>query len=380
MKTGEFKLLQSSGHARRGIFHTAHGTVQTPVFMNVATQAAIKGAVSTEDLEQLGCQIALSNTYHLHVRPGDELIRTMGGLHRFMNWDRPILTDSGGFQIFSLSGLRKVREEGVAFHSHVDGRALFMGPEESMKIQANLGADIAMAFDECVEIPSPRQYVADSCQRTFRWLKRCKDSWLNNLEADNAVNTGQLLFGINQGAVFHDLRIDHMKQIADLDLPGYAIGGLAVGESHQEMYDTIEAVEEWMPVNKPRYLMGVGTPGNIIEGVSRGIDFFDCVMPARNGRHGHLFTKSGVLNIKNEKYALDESAIDPKCQCPVCKKYSRAYLRHLFKAQEMLAMRFAVTHNLFFYNNLMAEIRKSLEDGSFEQYHRNYSKILDTRI
>lgn len=375
-----FQLITKEGKARRGVLQTPHGAVQTPVFMNVATQAAIKGAVSTEDLQNLGCQIVLSNTYHLHVRPGDDLIRDMGGLHRFMRWDGPILTDSGGFQIFSLAKLRKIREEGVSFNSHVDGRLLFMGPEESMRIQANLGSDIAMAFDECVKIPSPRKYVEESADRTYRWLVRCKKALADYNAEATAVNPGQMLFGINQGAVFHDIRIDHMKRIAELDLPGYAIGGLAVGETHQEMYDTIEAVEEWMPADRPRYLMGVGTPGNILEAVSRGVDFFDCVMPARNGRHGHLFTKAGVINIKNEKYARDDTPIDPMCSCPVCQRYSKAYLRHLFKAQEMLGLRLAVSHNLFFYNNMMQEIRDHLEAGTFESYRRQYSKILDTRI
>ena len=377
---GPFQLISTEGHARRGCLETAHGQIQTPVFMNVATQAAIKGAVSTEDLHDLDCQIALSNTYHLHVRPGDDLIRDMGGLHRFMQWDRPILTDSGGFQIFSLAKLRKIKEEGVSFNSHVDGRLLFMGPEESMRIQANLGSDIALAFDECVKIPSPRRYVEESADRTYRWLVRCKAAWMEYRSEENAVNPGQMLFGINQGAVFHDIRIEHMKRIAELDLPGYAIGGLAVGESHQEMYDTIEAVEAYMPADKPRYLMGVGTPGNIIEGVARGVDFFDCVMPARNGRHGHLFTKKGILNIKNEKYARDELPIDPECSCPVCRRYSRAYVRHLFKAQEMLAMRLAVSHNLFFYNHMMREIRDHLDRGDFEVYRQKNAKLFDTRI
>ncbi|MBR4472258.1 MAG: tRNA guanosine(34) transglycosylase Tgt [Oscillospiraceae bacterium] len=376
----QFQLLKTEGKARRGILRTAHGDIQTPVFMNVATQAAIKGALSSEDLQQLQCQVVLSNTYHLHVRPGDELIRELGGLHRFMRWDGPILTDSGGFQVFSLAGLRKIREEGVRFHSHVDGRLLFMGPEESMRIQANLGSDIAMAFDECVKIPSPRKYVEESAERTVRWLERCKASWQRFLQEEGAVNPGQMLFGINQGAVFPDIRRENMKRIAELDLPGYAIGGLAVGESHQEMYDTIEVVEEWMPADKPRYLMGVGTPSNIIESVARGVDFFDCVMPARNGRHGHLFTKKGILNIKNEKYARDEGPIDPSCNCPVCRQYSRAYLRHLVKAEEMLAMRLAVTHNLFFYNNMMQEIRDSLDRDCFEEYRREHSKIFDERI
>ena len=375
-----FQLIKKEGKARRGVLQTPHGLIQTPVFMNVATQAAIKGAVSTGDLQELRCQIALSNTYHLHVRPGDELIRDLGGLHRFMRWDGPILTDSGGFQIFSLAKLRKIREEGVSFNSHVDGRLLFMGPEESMRIQSNLGSDIAMAFDECVKIPSPRKYVEESADRTYRWLLRCKTALAKYNSEDRAVNPGQMLFGINQGAVFKDIRIAHMKRIAELDLPGYAIGGLAVGETHQEMYDTIEAVEEWMPADKPRYLMGVGTPGNILESVSRGVDFFDCVMPARNGRHGHLFTKAGILNIKNEKYARDDTPVDPLCSCPVCRRYSKAYLRHLFKAQEMLGMRLAVSHNLFFYNNMMQEIRDHIEEGTFEAYRQQYSKILDARI
>ena len=376
----EYRLLKKSGKARRGVFQTAHGEIQTPVFMNVATQAAIKGAVSSADLPELKCQVALSNTYHLHVRPGDELIRDMGGLHRFMNWSGPILTDSGGFQIFSLAKLRKIEEKGVSFHSHVDGRLLFMGPEESMRIQANLGSDIAMAFDECIKIPSPREYVAESTDRTYRWLIRCKEAWLHNCAEENAVNPGQMLFGINQGAVFHDIRREHMKRIAELELPGYAIGGLAVGETHEEMYETISVVEEWMPEEKPRYLMGVGTPGNIIESVARGIDFFDCVMPARNGRHGHLFTKEGILNIRNERYAKDEQPIDPDCCCPVCRNYSRAYLRHLFQSKEMLSMRLAVSHNLFFYNRLMEEIRTSLDNGTFDMYRLKYSKLLDQRI
>ncbi len=375
-----FRLIKQAGSARSAEFTTPHGIIKTPVFMNVATQAAIKGAVSTEDLKALECQIALSNTYHLHVRPGDELIRELGGLHRFMRWDRPILTDSGGFQIFSLAKLRKIKEEGVSFNSHVDGRLLFMGPEESMKIQSNLGSDIAMAFDECVKIPSPRKYVKESADRTYRWLVRSKKAWMQNVQEEGSVNPGQMLFGINQGAIFHDIRREHMKKIAELDLPGYAIGGLAVGETHQEMYDTIEAVEECMPKDKPRYLMGVGTPGNILEGVARGIDFFDCVMPARNGRHGHLFTKEGILNIKNEKYTREDLPIDPTCNCPVCKKYSRAYLRHLFKAQEMLAMRMAVSHNLFFYNTLMSEIRENIDHGTFEAYRINNSQKLDKRI
>ena len=375
-----YTLKKQEGHARRGEFETPHGTVQTPVFMNVGTAAAIKGALSAADLKTIGCQIELSNTYHLHLRPGDEIVKTMGGLHKFMTWDRPILTDSGGFQIFSLASLRKISEEGVKFNSHIDGRHIFMGPEESMRIQSNLGSDIAMAFDECIKIPSPRDYVQKSCDRTYRWLARCKAALNEYNSMDDAVNPGQMLFGINQGTTFADIRIEHMKKIAELDLPGYAIGGLAVGETHQEMYDTIEAVEEFMPKDKPRYLMGVGTPGNIIESVYRGVDFFDCVMPARNGRHGHLFTWSGIINIKNEKYLTDDKPIDPECDCPVCRRYNRAYIRHLFKANEMLAMRFAVMHNLYFYNKLMENIRKSLEDGNFGEFRGKYSKLLDARI
>lgn len=375
-----FKLKKQEGRARRGELETPHGTVQTPVFMNVGTAAAIKGALSAADLKTIGCQVELSNTYHLHLRPGDELVRDMGGLHRFMTWDGPILTDSGGFQIFSLASLRKISEDGVKFNSHIDGRHIFMGPEESMRIQANLGSDIAMAFDECIKIPSPREYVEKSCERTYRWLIRCKAAIGEYNSREDAVNPGQMLFGINQGAVFTDIRIEHMKKIAELDLPGYAIGGLAVGETHQEMYDTIQAVEEHMPKDKPRYLMGVGTPGNIIEGVARGVDFFDCVMPARNGRHGHLFTWNGIINIKNEKYMRDELPIDSECDCPVCKRYSKAYIRHLFKANEMLAMRFAVMHNLYFYNKLTERIRESLETEGFGQFRGKYSKLLDTRI
>ena len=375
-----FKLLKTEGRARRGEFTCPHGTVQTPVFMNVGTQGAIKGALSARDLRDIGCQIELSNTYHLHVRPGDELIKSLGGLHRFMTWDGPILTDSGGFQIFSLAELRKIGEDGVRFNSHVDGRHIFMGPEESMRIQSNLGSDIAMAFDECIKIPSPYEYVRQSCDRTARWLERCKKALTEYNSESDAVNPGQVLFGINQGAVFHDLRIEHMKKIAELNLPGYAIGGLAVGETAQEMYDTIEAVEEYMPKDRPRYLMGVGTPGNIIESVWRGVDFFDCVMPARNGRHGHLFTWDGIINIKNAKYERDEGPISRDCDCPVCRRYSRAYVRHLFKAEEMLAMRFAVTHNLWFYNDLMCRIRKALEEGRFAGFRERYANILDKRI
>lgn len=375
-----YKVIKRVGHARRGEFTCPHGTVQTPVFMNVGTQGAIKGALSARDLGGIGCQIELSNTYHLHVRPGDGLIHDLGGLHRFMTWDGPILTDSGGFQIFSLAKLRKISEDGVRFLSHVDGRHIFMGPEESMRIQSNLGSDIAMAFDECIKIPSPYEYVKNSCDRTFRWLERCKAELERCNSESGAVNPGQVLFGINQGAIFPELRVEHMKRIAELDLAGYAIGGLAVGETHQEMYDTIEAVEEHMPADKPRYLMGVGTPGNIIEGVYRGVDFFDCVMPARNGRHGHLFTWDGIINIKNAKYQRDEGPISADCGCPVCRRYSRAYLRHLFKAEELLAMRLAVTHNLYFYNDLMGRIRAAIDEGSYEEFRGKYARRLDTRV
>ena len=375
-----FKLLKTEGRARRGEFTCAHGTVQTPVFMNVATQGAIKGALSAEDLEHIGTQVALANTYHLHLRPGDRLVHDMGGLHQFMTWRGPILTDSGGFQVFSLASLRRIKEEGVYFASHIDGRKIFMGPEESMQIQSNLGSDIAMAFDECIKIPAEYDYVKASCDRTYRWLVRCKaeNARLNALE--DTVNPQQMLWGINQGAVFKDIRVEHMKRIADLDLPGYAIGGLAVGETHEVMYDVLDELVPHMPENKTRYLMGVGTPSNIIESVARGVDFFDCVMPARNGRHGHLFTWGGVINIKNEKYARDELPIDPQCGCPVCRRYSRAYVRHLFKAEEMLAMRFAVTHNLYFYNSLMQRIRDSLDAGEFDSFRNKFTEILDKRI
>ena len=375
-----FTVKSTQGRARRGEFTCAHGTVQTPVFMNVGTQGAIKGGVSALELKDLGCQIELSNTYHLHVRPGDELIRRRGGLHKFINWDGPILTDSGGFQIFSLAKLRKIKEEGVYFNSHVDGRKIFMGPEESMQIQSNLGSDVAMAFDECVEIPSPYDYVDKSCERTLRWLIRCKAEMERLNALPDTVNPQQMLFGINQGATFEDLRIRHMKQIAELDLPGYAIGGLAVGESHAEMYGTIETVEEYMPKDKPRYLMGVGTPANIIEAVSRGIDFFDCVMPSRNGRHGHFFTWEGVVNIQNNKYAEDDGPIDAHCNCPVCRKFSRAYVRHLFKSGEVLAMRFGAIHNLYFYNSLMTAIRNALDEGGFASFRAEYSEKLARRV
>lgn len=376
-----FTLLKTEGHARRGQFTCAHGgIVQTPVFMNVGTQAAIKGGVSAYDLRETGCQIELSNTYHLHLRPGDELVRKMGGLHRFMGWEGPILTDSGGFQVFSLASLRRIKEEGVYFSSHIDGRKIFMGPEESMRIQSNLGSDIAMAFDECVENPAAYDYAKASCERTFRWLERCKTEHdrLNSLP--ETVNPGQLLFGINQGATFPDLRVWHMKEIAKLDCDGFAIGGLAVGEPTQVMYDIIEAVELWMPKDKPRYLMGVGTPSNIIEGVARGVDFFDCVMPSRNGRHGKLFTWEGTVNILNAKYAMDDRPISESCQCPVCKRFSRAYLRHLFKAEETLALRLAVLHNLYFYNELTAKIREALDEGRFTAFRSEYSEKLAERV
>ncbi len=374
-----FELLKTEGAARRGVFTCAHGTVQTPVFMNVGTQGAIKGALSAEDLENIGCQVELSNTYHLHLRPGDQVVHDLGGLHRFMTWNRPILTDSGGFQVFSLASLRKIKEEGVYFSSHLDGRKIFMGPEESMQIQSNLGSDICMAFDECIENPAPREYVKRSVERTLRWLERCKaeNARLNALPT--TVNPQQMLWGINQGGTYPDLRIWHMQRIAELDLPGYAIGGLAVGESTETMYEIIEAVEPYMPKNKTRYLMGVGTPSNIIEGVARGVDFFDCVMPARNARHAKLFTWSGTMNLKNAKYERDERPIDAQCDCPVCRRYSRAYLRHLFKAEEMLAMRLAVMHNLYFYNKLTERIRQALDEGRFAQFRSEYSERLAQR-
>lgn len=375
-----FQLLKTEGTARRGIFTCAHGTVQTPVFMNVGTQGAIKGGVSAADLKAIGCQVELSNTYHLHLRPGDEIVRKMGGLHKFMTWDGPILTDSGGFQVFSLASLRKIKEEGVYFASHIDGHKIFMGPEQSMQIQSHLGSDICMAFDECVENPAPRSYVEASAARTFRWLQRCKAENARLNQLPDTVNPHQMLWGINQGGTYPDIRAAHMRQIADLELPGYAIGGLAVGESTQTMYEIIETVEPFMPKDRPRYLMGVGTPGNIIEGVARGVDFFDCVMPARNARHARLFTWEGAINLKNAKYETDSRPIDPQCDCPVCRRYSRAYLRHLFKAEEMLAMRLSVLHNLYFYNQLMARIRQALDEGGFENFRRTYSARLDARI
>ena len=371
-----FQILKTEGRARRGVFTCAHGTAQTPVFMNVGTQGAIKGAVSSHDLKTLGCQIELSNTYHLHLRPGDGVVRQLGGLHRFMDWDGPILTDSGGFQVFSLSGLRKITEEGVTFASHIDGRRIFMGPEESMQIQSNLSSDIAMAFDECIENPAPFDYVEASCARTYRWLERCVAEHQRLNRQPGCVNPQQMLFGINQGGTYPELRVRHMEQIAQLPCDGFAIGGLAVGEPTQTMYDIIDAVEPHMPREKPRYLMGVGTPSNIIEGVARGIDFFDCVMPARNARHGKLFTWEGTINIKNEKYKLDDRPIDPACTCPTCAAFSRAYVRHLLAAGEMLAMRLAVMHNLHFYNELMARIRQALDEGRFEAFRAEYSEKL----
>ena len=365
-----YKLLKKDGDAKRGEFHTVHGVIQTPVFMNVGTAAAIKGAVSTEDLEEIGTQVELSNTYHLHVRPGDEVVKKMGGLHKFMSWNKPILTDSGGFQVFSLAGLRKIKEEGVCFNSHIDGRKIFMGPEESMQIQSNLASTIAMAFDECPPSLADRKYVQDSVDRTVRWLKRCKTEMdrLNSLE--DTINKNQLLFGINQGAIFEDIRIEHAKQITEMDLPGYAIGGLAVGESHEEMYRIIEAVIPYLPVEKPTYLMGVGTPANILEAVERGVDFFDCVYPSRNGRHGHVYTNHGKLNLFNAKYELDEDPIEEGCQCPACRRYSRAYIRHLLKAKEMLGMRLCVLHNLYFYNHMMEEIREAIGQGRYQEYKK----------
>ena len=372
-----FEVLKTQGRARRGVFTCPHGTVQTPVFMNVGTQGAIKGAVSALDLKEIGCQVELSNTYHLHLRPGNKVVKEMGGLHKFMGWDGPMLTDSGGFQVFSLSGLRKIREEGVTFASHLDGRRIFMGPEESMQIQSDLGSDIAMAFDECIENPSPYDYVKNSCDRTYRWLERCVAEHKRLNALPDCVNPGQMLFGINQGGTYPEIRIEHMKKIAQLGCDGFAIGGLAVGEPTQTMYDIIDAVEPHMPKDKPRYLMGVGTPSNIIEGVARGVDFFDCVMPARNARHGKLYTWGGTINIKNEKYKTDPRPIDSECQCPACRSFSRAYLRHLLAAGEMLAMRLAVMHNLYFYNTLMLRIRQSLDGGTFDAFRVRYSGVLE---
>ena len=363
-----FTVLKKEGSAKRGRFETVHGTIETPVFMNVGTVAAIKGAVSTEDLERIGTQVQLSNTYHLHVRPGDEKIKALGGLHKFMSWNKPILTDSGGFQVFSLASLRKIKEEGVTFSSHIDGRKIFMGPEESMRIQSNLASTIAMAFDECPNSKAERKYVEESVQRTTRWLERCKKEMQRLNSLDDTINKEQLLFGINQGAIFPDIRIEHAKIISDMDLPGYAIGGLAVGESHEEMYEIIEKTVPYLPSSKPVYLMGVGTPVNILEAVERGVDFFDCVYPSRNARHAHLYTSFGKINLMNAKYELDDSPIEEGCKCPTCQRYSRAYLRHLLKAKEMLGMRLCVLHNLYFYNNLMTEIRNALDEGRFSAF------------
>ena len=373
-----YRLLKTDGRAKRGELQTVHGTIQTPVFMNVGTVAAIKGAVSTMDLKEIGTQVELSNTYHLHVRTGDKLIKEMGGLHKFMNWDRPILTDSGGFQVFSLAGLRKIKEEGVTFQSHIDGRKIFMGPEESMQIQSNLGSTIAMAFDECAPAKAERDYVEKSVARTTRWLARCKKEMQRLNSLPDTVNPNQLLFGINQGAVYADIRIDHAKRISELDLPGYAVGGLAVGETHEEMYHILDETVPYLPQDKPTYLMGVGTPANILEAVDRGIDFFDCVYPSRNGRHGHVYTKFGKINLFNAQYEKDDRPIEEGCQCPVCKNYTRAYVRHLLKAKEMLGMRFCVLHNLYFYNHLMEDIRGAIEEGRYSAFKKERLEMLKT--
>ncbi len=370
MSNYSYRILKQEGRAKRAEMTTVHGTIQTPVFMNVGTAAAIKGAVSTEDLQSIKTQVELSNTYHLHVRPGDELIKELGGLHKFMVWDKPILTDSGGFQVFSLAGLRKIKEEGVTFHSHVDGRIIFMGPEESIRIQSNLASTIAMAFDECPPALAERSYVQPSVDRTTRWLRRCKDEIARLNAMDDTINKKQLLFGINQGAVFEDIRIEHAKRIADMNLDGYAVGGLAVGESHEEMYRILDETVPYLPKDKPTYLMGVGTPANILEAVDRGIDFFDCVYPTRNGRHGHLYTNHGKINLFNQKYEKDMRPIEEGCECPACKTYSRAYIRHLLKAKEMLGMRLCVLHNLYFYNTMMEEIRNALDTGTFASYKK----------
>lgn len=375
-----FKILHTNGRARRGEFRTVHGVVQTPVFQNVGTIAAIKGAVSSLDLKELGCQVELCNTYHLHLRPGDKIVKKLGGLHKFMNWDRPILTDSGGFQVFSLAGLRKITEEGVHFRSHIDGRKIFMGPEESMQIQSNLASTIAMAFDECIENPAEYDYVKKSVDRTHRWLVRCKAEMKRLNSLDDTINKEQLLFGINQGGTYDDIRIDHMKRIAELDLPGYAIGGLAVGESTDTMYHILDEVLPYAPYDKPRYLMGVGTPSNIIESVARGIDFFDCVIASRNARHAFIFTRNGTMNLLNEKYELDTRPIDEECNCPACRNFTRAYIRHLFKAKEMLGMRLCVMHNLYFYNELMEMIRKAIEEDRFEKFRKENTEKLARRI
>lgn len=375
-----FEKIKAEGRARRGRFHTPHGTIETPVFMNVGTAAAIKGGVSAQDLEELGCQVELSNTYHLHVRPGSEVIKKMGGLHKFMNWNKPILTDSGGFQVFSLAKLRNITEEGVTFSSHIDGKRIFMSPEVSMQIQSNLGSTIAMAFDECVENPATYDYAKKSADMTARWLKRCKAEMERLNSLPDTINKRQMLFGINQGATFEDLRINHMKEIAELDLDGYAIGGLAVGEPAEVMYSIIDAVEPYMPENKPRYLMGVGTPVNILEAVYRGVDFFDCVMPSRNARHGHIFTSKGIINIMNEKYLTDDKPLDENCDCEACKNYSRSYIRHLHKAKEILGLRLSVIHNLRFYNHLMEQIRDALDEGRFTEFYNEQKEILGKRI
>lgn len=363
-----YQILNTEGRAKRAEFHTVHGVIQTPVFMNVGTVAAIKGAVATSDLEQIGTQVELSNTYHLHVRPGDKVIKQLGGLHKFMSWNKPILTDSGGFQVFSLAKLRKIKEEGVTFNSHIDGHRIFMGPEESMQIQSNLASTIAMAFDECAPSKADRRYVKESVERTTRWLERCRQEMkrLNSLE--DTINPDQLLFGINQGAVYEDIRIDHAKRISEMELDGYAVGGLAVGETHEEMYHILDEVVPYLPQNKPTYLMGVGTPANILEGVERGVDFFDCVYPTRNGRHGHLYTNHGKINLFNAQYELDARPVEEGCGCPACQRYSRAYIRHLLKAKEMLGLRLCVLHNLYFYNTMMTEIREALEQGQFAAY------------
>ena len=363
-----YKLLKQDGKAKRGEFHTVHGVIQTPVFMNVGTIAAIKGAVSTEDLQGIKTQVQLSNTYHLHVRPGDEVVKKLGGLHKFMVWDKPILTDSGGFQVFSLAGLRKIKEEGVYFNSHIDGRKIFMGPEESMQIQSNLASTIAMAFDECPSSVASRQFMENSVARTTRWLARCKEEMARLNSLPDTINKNQMLFGINQGGIYEDIRIAHAKEIAKMDLDGYAVGGLAVGESHEDMYRILDAVVPHLPVDKPTYLMGVGTPANILEAVDRGVDFFDCVYPSRNGRHGHVYTNHGKINLFNAKYELDERPIEEGCQCPACRTYSRAYIRHLLKAKEMLGMRLCVLHNLYFYNTMMEEIREAIEQGRYKEY------------
>ncbi len=375
-----YKLLKQEGAARRGEFSTVHGVIQTPVFMNVGTAAAIKGGVSSLDLEDLKCQVELCNTYHLHVRLGDDVIYKLGGLHKFMNWHKPILTDSGGFQVFSLAKLRKIKEEGVYFNSHVDGRKIFMGPEESMRIQSHFGSTIAMAFDECVENPAPRSYSQKSCERTTRWLRRCIAEMKRLNSRDDTINPNQLLFGINQGCTYDDIRVEHMKAISELDLDGYAIGGLAVGEPTEVMYRIIESVEPFMPKDKPRYLMGVGTPSNIIEGVYRGVDFFDCVMPSRNARHATIFTWNGIMHLTNARYELDERPIDPECDCPTCRNFTRAYIRHLFKADEQLAGRLAVMHNLYFYNTLMERIREALDEGRYGEFRAKYSPLLASKL